>query len=70
MRKWYNVGVKLKQNPLTYKWKNCYGKLWIVNASNFEWVECEHINKTVTIEQLETQTHQVKCRLDLLQKRK
>ncbi len=44
------IGVKLKTNPITYKWKNHYRKkVWTVNASNVEWVECQHINKTGTI---------------------
>ncbi len=41
-----------------------------VNASDVEWVECEHINKTGTILQLKTQIHQLKCKLDSLIKTK
>ncbi len=50
------IGIKLKEQPQSYKWKNYYGrKVWTVNASDVEWVECEHINKTGTIIQLEAQ---------------
>jgi hypothetical protein len=49
------IGIKLKQDPQNYKWKNYYGeKVRTVNTSDIEWVECEHINKTGTILQLET----------------
>jgi hypothetical protein len=44
--------------------------VWTVNASEVEWVECEHINKTGTIVQLEAQIHQIKCNLETLQKDK
>jgi hypothetical protein len=44
--------------------------VWTVNASNVEWVEHQHINKTGTIVQLEAQIHQVRCKLDTLQKLK
>jgi hypothetical protein len=44
------IGIKLKEEPQSYKWKNYFGrKVWTVNASDVEWVECEHINKTGTI---------------------
>ncbi len=39
-----------------------------VNASDVEWVECEHINKTGTIIQLEAQVDQLRCTLDSLPK--
>jgi hypothetical protein len=39
------------------------GKVWTVNASNFEWVECEHINKSGTMIQLEAQIDQMRCTL-------
>jgi hypothetical protein len=46
--------------------KNYYGrKVWTVNATDVEWVECEHMNKTGLILQLETQIHDVTCQLDL-----
>ena len=55
------IGVKLKQNPTTYAWKNYYGrKVWTVNARDVEWVECEHMNKPRTIVQLEAQIHHLK----------
>jgi hypothetical protein len=44
--------------------------VWTVNASNVEWVECEHINKSGTIVQLEAQIHQMRCKLETLQKKK
>ncbi len=48
------IGIKLKEQPQSYKWNIYYGrKVWKVNASDVEWVECEHINKTGTIIQLE-----------------
>jgi hypothetical protein len=63
------IGIKLKEKPQSYKWKNYYGrKVWTVNASDVEWVECEHINKPGTIIQLEAQKDQFKCILDSLPK--
>jgi hypothetical protein len=63
------LGVKLKHNAQSYRWKNYYGKkVWTVNANDVEWVECEHINKTGTIVQLEAQIHQLKCTLESLPK--
>ncbi len=63
------IGTKLKEQPQTYKWKNYYGrKVGTVNASDVEWVECEHINKTGTIIQLEAQIDQLRCTLDSLPK--
>jgi hypothetical protein len=39
------IGIKLKEEPQSYKWKKYYGrKVWTVNASDAEWVQCEHIN--------------------------
>jgi hypothetical protein len=58
------IGVKLKKNPINRK------KVWTVNASNVEWVECEHINKNGSIVQSEAQIHQVRCKLNRLQKKK
>ena len=55
------IGLKLKQNPTTYAWKNYYGrKVWTVNARDVEWVECEHMNKPRTIVQLEAQIYHLK----------
>jgi hypothetical protein len=46
--------------------KDYYGrKVWIVNATDVEWVECEHVNKIGLMLQLETQIHDVTCQLDL-----
>ncbi len=63
------IGVKLKHNPQSYRWKNYYGKkVWTVNANDVEWVECEHINKTGTSVLLEAQIEQLKCTLESLPK--
>ncbi len=40
--------------------------MWTVNAADVEWVECEHVNKTSLIAQLESQINELKCQLDLL----
>jgi hypothetical protein len=33
------IGIKLKEEPQSYKWKNYYGRnVWTINASEFEWV--------------------------------
>ncbi len=50
--------------------KIVWEKMRTVNASDVEWVECEHINIARTILQLETQIHQLKCKLDSLTKTK
>jgi hypothetical protein len=58
--------VQLKENAQSYKWKNYYGKkVWTVNAANVEWVECEHVNKTNLLSQLESQINELKQQLDL-----
>ncbi len=44
-------------------------KVWTVNATDVEWVECEHVNKTGLMLQLETQIHDVTCQLDLATKK-
>jgi hypothetical protein len=50
------LGLKLKVNATTYKWKNYYGKkVWTVNAKDVEWIQCEHVNKPGYIVQLESQ---------------
>jgi hypothetical protein len=60
------LGVKLKDNVQSYKWKNYYGKkVWTVNAADVEWVECEHVNKSNVIIQLESQIKELKNELDL-----
>ncbi len=52
------LDVKRRHNAPRYKCKNYYGrKVWTVNATDVEWVECEHVNKTGLILQLETQIH-------------
>ena len=58
--------VKLKDNAPSYKWKNIYGrKVWTVNANDVEWVECEHVNKTGSIIQLETNINDLTYQLEL-----
>jgi hypothetical protein len=50
------IGIKLKVEPQSYKWKNYYGrKVWTVNACDVEWVQCEHINKTGSMIKLQAQ---------------
>ena len=52
----------------SYKWKNYYGKkVWTVNAIDVEWVECEHVNKTGMMLQMETQIHGYTSQLDLIE---
>jgi hypothetical protein len=64
------LDVKLKQNVPSYKYKNYYGrKVWTVNATDVEWVECEHVNKTGLMVQLETQIHDVTSKLNLATKK-
>jgi len=49
------LGFKLKENAQRYKCKNYYGKkVWTVSATDVEWVECEHVNKTSLLIQLES----------------
>jgi hypothetical protein len=63
------LDIKLKHNAPNYKCKNYYGrKVWTVNATDVEWVECEHVNKIGLILKLETQIHDVTCQLDLATK--
>jgi hypothetical protein len=65
------IGIKLKEEPQSYKWKNYYGrKVWTVNTSDVEWVQCEHINKTGTLIQLQAQIDQLRLTLDSLPKTK
>ena len=62
------LGVKLKDNAQSYQCKNYYGKkVWTVNAAHVEWVECEHVNKTSFMTQLESQIKELKSQLDLPQ---
>jgi hypothetical protein len=63
------LDVKLKHNAPSNKCKKYYGrKVWTVNATDIELVECEHVNKTGLILQLETQVHDGTCQLDLATK--
>ena len=41
--------------------------MWTVNAIDVEYVECEHVNKTGTMIQLETQIHGYTSQLDLIE---
>jgi len=62
-----SIGVHLKDNAQSYKWKNYYGKkVWTVNAADVEWFECEYVNKTSLVAQLKSQINELKCQLDLL----
>ena len=68
MEHYADLGVKLKDNAQSYKCKNYYGKkVWTVNATDVEWVECEHVNKTSLLLQLESQIKELKRQLDLPQ---
>ena len=61
--------IKLKDISPSYKWKNYYGKkVWTVNAIYVEWVECELVNKTGLMLQLETQIHNYTNQLNLAEK--
>ncbi len=42
--------------------------MWTVRATDVEWVECEHVNKTGLTLQLETQIYDVTRQLDLATK--
>jgi hypothetical protein len=62
------LGFKLKENAQSYQCKNYYGKkVWTVSATDVEWVECEHVNETSLLLQLESQINELKCQLDLPQ---
>ena len=62
------IGVKLKDNAQSYTWKNYYGKkVWTINAADVDWVECQHVNKSNFLTQLESQIKQLKRELDLPQ---
>lgn len=57
--------MKLNENAQSYKFKNYYGKkVWTVNAEDVMWVECEHVNKTSFITQLESQIKEFTSQLD------
>jgi hypothetical protein len=62
------LGVKLKDDAQSYKCKNYYGKkVWTVNAADVEWVQCEHVNKSSFMTQLESQIKELENELDLPQ---
>jgi hypothetical protein len=57
--------IKLKQDAPSYKWKNYYGrKVWTVDATDVEYVECEHVNKTGIMLQLDTQIKHLTNQID------
>ncbi len=59
--------MQLKENEQSYKWKHYYGKkVWTVNAADVEWVECEHVNTTSLVAQLESQINELKRQLYLI----
>jgi len=63
------LNIKINQDAQSYKWKNYYGKkVWTVNATDVEWVECEHVNKNGTILQLETEINNLTNQLDQMEK--
>jgi hypothetical protein len=45
--------------------KNYGRKVWTVNANDVEWVECEHVNKTGSIIQLEININNWTYQLEL-----
>ena len=60
------LGVKLTEGAKSYKCKNYYGKkVWTVNAEDVEWVQCEHVNKSSVITQLESQIKELEYQLNL-----
>ena len=60
------LGFKLKENAQSYKCKNYYGKkVWTVSATDVEWFECEHVNKTSLLLQMKSQINELKHQLDL-----
>ena len=55
------VGIKLKQDPTSYRWKNWDGKkVWTVRASDVEFVQFEHYPKTREIVSLEKKLTRLK----------
>ena len=55
------VGIKLKQDPTSYKWKNLdRKKVWTVRASDVEFVQFEHYPKTKEIFSLERKLTRLK----------
>ena len=59
------VGMKLKHDAPSYKWKNYYGrKVWTVNVEDVEWIEVEHYPKSKTIVTLEQEIERIKKQLE------
>ena len=58
------IGIKLKPDAPSYKWKNYYGrKVWTVNAEDVQWIEVEHYPKSNTIVRLEQNINIIKKQL-------
>ena len=48
------IGLKLKDNSPSHRWKNFYDKkVWTVNAVDVEWIELEHYPRSSTIQLME-----------------
>ena len=55
------VGIKLKQNPTSYRWINWGGrKVWTVRASDVEFVQFKHYLKIREIVSLEKKLTRLK----------
>ncbi len=73
------LGIKLRKNATTYKWKNYYRKKCEQSMQkDVEWIQCEHVNKPGYIVQLEAQIkdlekvqdkHQNKNKLEQIKER-
>jgi hypothetical protein len=62
------LNFKLKENAQSYKCKNSFGKkVWTVSATDVEWIECEHVNKTSLLLQMKSQKNELKQQLNLPQ---
>ena len=58
------VGIKLKEQQSSYRWKNYYGKkVWTVCATDVEWIECEHYPKPRSLTDIEIKIEQIQSRL-------
>ncbi len=58
------VGIKLKEQQSSYRWKNYYGKkVWTVCATDVEWIECEHHPKPRSLTDIEIKIEQIQSRL-------
>ena len=59
------IGLKLKDNPLSYRWKNFYDKkVWTVNAVDVESIELEHYPRSSTIQLLENKLFDAQQKLE------